>query len=497
MPASSVVSDQASRASSGPASHADHLLQAVLSRDPEAASRQLAAWVHRRGVASLDGWMQTELPALAAAEDCHWLAAVLASPLTASVPVVSPALSPDVSPALPAVVTAAVTTTPLPGEVAAEQPMAVVASPRQLEAPEAAAIAAQPLPPPAAAGAEQQAERASRELDRALAELAGAFPGVVSPAGSAQASDAALPQASVPSPWSEPLPAAQLEVGPAAEPDEDAQWLIEASAEAFALQAADPQSTAPNSTAPDGAVADSAVPDFAIAVSELPGGAEVVAGAEAELPEASLQEALLPEALLPEDEFQEADLPETEALDAEARQGEALEAEAEQAAPRTADQAVSLGLGRWARRSLGRARTLLRDCYEEAIGGLQTEPGAAVEDLEQDGIGAWTEMPAPAAGVPPAPTAAVPQAPSPAAVPQAPAAAVPPPASWERAAAGGSGGALGTTAGVQPPATAARLRTPGLFSGRRVGNRPAPSPAAIADLRAWLPDSGEAPRRAS
>ncbi|MEB3332503.1 MAG: hypothetical protein VKI83_08435 [Synechococcaceae cyanobacterium] len=50
---------------------------------------------------------------------------------------------------------------------------------------------------------------------------------------------------------------------------------------------------------------------------------------------------------------------------------------------------------------------------------------------------------------------------------------------------------------MEAPTISARLRNPGLFSGRRPSNRPAPAPAALADLRAWLPDADEQPRRAS
>ena len=132
--------------------------------------------------------------------------------------------------------------------------------------------------------------------------------------------------------------------------------------------------------------------------------------------------------------------------------------------------APALGLGRRVaaagRQSLVGLRTLVRDCLDEAIGGLGGGSAAPVPPVVVAQPPSSVAASGAAGATPPLPSA-VPPLPS--AVTPLPAAAAPLP--W------GSRNAGGNARPRQAPAAP--------------GNRPAPAPAALADLRGWLPDSGD------
>lgn len=138
---------------------------------------------------------------------------------------------------------------------------------------------------------------------------------------------------------------------------------------------------------------------------------------------------------------------------------------------------------------LSRLRAVMRDCVDETVallrapeaerheedGGFETshslEPAPATQEAPDF---SWTLDPLPLPATGPA-TGSSPV--TPAATRQAPAAA---------STSGAASPAL--------PAPTSRLRF-GLPPAKpTVGDRPAPAPAALSDLRAWLPDSGDLPR---
>ena len=133
---------------------------------------------------------------------------------------------------------------------------------------------------------------------------------------------------------------------------------------------------------------------------------------------------------------------------------------------------LGLGLGRRVaaagRQSLIGLRGLVRDCLDEAIGGFGAASAAPIP---------------PAAGTRPPAVAATSAATAGAAT----------------SAAVTAGPALDGSSGALPPSSAAAPQPWGsrtaAGSSRQLrsgfGSRPAPAPAALADLRAWLPDSGD------
>ncbi|MEB3200440.1 MAG: hypothetical protein VKK62_07935 [Synechococcaceae cyanobacterium] len=124
--------------------------------------------------------------------------------------------------------------------------------------------------------------------------------------------------------------------------------------------------------------------------------------------------------------------------------------------------------------SLGRVRALMRECVEEAIGTLQSR-SVSLDDDEEDeagetGAGSALDASARVANSPGWSLQAT--------APEPDQTDLPPQASWTRSrAAAISAGLAGAPSASSGP--------------------PAPAPAALADLRSWLPSAGDNGRRAS
>ncbi len=142
--------------------------------------------------------------------------------------------------------------------------------------------------------------------------------------------------------------------------------------------------------------------------------------------------------------------------------------------------------------SLTRVRTLMRDCLDEAVASLnppQAEPldavidtGAAQDFACQD-EGVATPSPSAAALASPLVTAIASVEPS---------APAPAPAFAPLALAMAAGQDVAAHDVAAPLSPAAQLRQ--RLRSRRVDTRPAPAPASLSDLRAWLPSVDDVPR---
>jgi hypothetical protein len=333
------------------------LIELVRRRDAAATSRLLQAWVHRRGLASLEMFRRSVSPGLLSAADDAWLERCLHEPLV-----------------------------PLLGSAGV-----VAEAPRDV--PPAASMASEAGPPPAA-------------LDHPLAAAA-------SPAPPAFGDPEALGLAA--EPWADAL----LSQGADGEPGLPAEISVD-------------EASAPWRSAPQAA--------WSVGVGDEPRGLPEVEQACVAGPEAE-----------------------------QARAAGALLSDAPQ---RLRRKLVG---------SIGRARLLMRACFEEAISTLhpQMDPDS---DQDRDLTALTPEATTPEPGSP----------------------------SWSGhaplASPAGSTDSASLLSAVHRPTAApaaawapplGRILPGGAPPDRSLQGAPAPAPEALADLRAWLPGSVEQTRRAS
>ena len=138
---------------------------------------------------------------------------------------------------------------------------------------------------------------------------------------------------------------------------------------------------------------------------------------------------------------------------------------------------------------LSRLRAVMRDCVEETVALLRT-PEA--EHHEENGGFETTQSQgaAPPTQAPPDFSWTLDPLPSPATGPATSSSPSVPAATSEATTADAASGA--PSPAQQAPSSRLRFGLPPARPA--VGDRPAPAPAALSDLRAWLPDSGDLPR---
>ncbi|MFN7898428.1 MAG: hypothetical protein ACK5N0_02020 [Synechococcaceae cyanobacterium] len=450
------------------------LIERVLRRDSAGTVRLLEAWVHRRGLASLEAFCRDAVPTLLSAADTAWLEACLHGPLERRVVQAEPAASSlaDEALALPAVETLA----PVESLAAPESP-----NTSEFLAPSEPLVASKPLvsseplgqggdvdPSPLAAsaaewGVHSAPEPLAHEPQAALALESLAAPESVVASESLDTSEFLAP--SEPLVASEPFaPLEPLGQGGDVDPSPMA-----ASAAEWA---------APAPSTPPGALNQGAggwlgaVPEVqelqcpTAPISAPPSGAK--ASAPATRPEISSGSAALGE---------------IGPLPKQPGQGQGLEQSLSAVGVVLADAPQRLRRKLFG--SLGKARVLMRACIDEAISTLHlqapTVSESESESVPEPELIAATPASTPAVGGPAAwPDEAMPlpsfqrAAGQPAAAPDpidtAPAAA------WSRSLASSLPVAASGDGALQGP----------------------PAPAALADLRAWLPGSSAVhDRRAS
>lgn len=420
------------------------LLEAVRQRDGQAAARRVQQWVHRRGVASLEHFQLEILAPSEGSVAFDWLCQVIdEGPVAVAVP------------------------------VAASQPSPVAAA----------------IPGPQAGDA---ATRAIAAVDAAFDALAAEFPQFRRPDPALQhvafgATDAA--------------PSAGVPLEPPVAPEQPVAVLA-ASSEAFRpeLQSADIDLEEPPAVLEE-PPAD--LFDDPVLFPSAVGHALVGRRFSFDIPQPAAEPASELPAWPASPNIAEAASVNT-AEPTVALESAALEEATAQEA--TAQEAPLARLRHRLRRglSLTRVRTLMRDCLDEAVASLhppQHGPlDVVMEAGESDDFACQDERLPDPAGITPTSTLTPPLASSVASVEPSRLPA-PGPSTAPEPPAPAPAFALVAMAGVQdiavqdvaaPPSPAAQLRE--RLRARRVETRPAPAPASLSDLRAWLPSDDDLPR---
>lgn len=491
------------------------LLEAVRQRQPQHSQRLALQWVHRRGVLDLQRFCRTELSASLGPEAAAWLQDLLA--LDAPIPAGAAVLASSPQGAEPG---AAAPLAPLNAangsqserRAVAQAPSEGLLEPASITETERPGGEPTPQPSPACSGLPRFQDpelqsRAMAAVDEAFAALAQTFQNEAGiPA--AAADPVALPLSFSIEPAGFAPAATQTEAAPQPIPIRVGLWpSLRASAANLGAALRPPGGGRPNRLpASSTGLAESVLVEAQVPLHSAISAGESEAAAAEPLQEdraktagrlSNLASDTL-DAAGGEDVAAPADGPTADASDP----GATAEAIQEEAAAH-GGLLHRLG-GRLQRRRLprlSRLRAVVRDCVEETVALLRT-PEPHFSDVEDFDTPQSQEVPRPVSQQSPASWAIesfVPAAPSPAAA----SIEAPEPAAWKPhtvaevrpAPAPADRAAPATAMPASAAAPLSPLRPAPAASKPAVGSkRPAPAPAGLSDLRAWLPDRGDLPR---